>query len=78
MTTKVLLTIPLRLIPGILGLSLCGVALGVGVLVKTICEPMAPMIDHEYRTLAGDRAINVVLLHHVKWWCKWIVYGYAS
>ena len=73
MTTKVLLTIPFRLIPGLIMLLCCGIILAIGVTIKMICSPTQPIFDYELSYYYYTA--NVEWLHTVQWWWKWIKYG---
>ena len=78
MTTKVLLTLPIRLPLGLVALVPCVGILALCVILKTICMPTEPLLDYRYLDCSDDPPCLLGWWRSTKAVYNWIIYGTMS
>lgn len=75
MTTKVLLTLPIRLALGLVALVPCVSILAICVICKTVFMPTAPLLDYRYLDYGGSTPCLLEWYRSTKAVYNWIIYG---
>lgn len=75
MTLKVLLTIPFRLIPGLIILLFCIGVFLLGSAIKTVVMPHEPLLDYSYLDTGNEPPMLLEWYRSIKLVSSWIIFG---